>query len=260
MKFPYALYLVLLLNMNLSQSLATKDHVDKESETKDDVDQNATGVEIIEVTEQWAKERGLMDLYQTDPGFVKWCILFHDIPGNPPYSFQQKRLSQPLPDRYYSCQAGLSSDAILESKNCNMPTCLMVSARGYLPGEKLTIRLSTKDAFREITFYPRPLLLKKETGEFLAQATLLCMQPGSTLYELDICGIGKQEKFKLTSHSGKEIISYNWQGPTTCSITPEVIGQMTGSANVTIHFENGAQYNVELPWGCELLKYKLGSK
>jgi len=271
MQLQYLLYLILLLTVscNAKQSSESSNKsepskhenclTDTKSKLQECVEQSDAGIEIICVTEQWAAKMGLMDLYQMDPGFSKWCVLFHDIPGNPPYSFQQKRLLQPLPDRYYPCQGPCSED-ILKFKNRNKPTGLMVSARGYLPGEKVTIRLSAKDAYREITFYPRPLFMKKKTGELLVKATLLCAEPGNTLYELDICGLGKQEKCKLVSNSEGEILSFNLQGPMECTITPEVAGQKRGFAKTALHFEDGTSYSLDLPWGYALLEYKLGNK
>ncbi|GEM_PF-3948575 len=233
--------------------------VDKENKSVECVQPFDTGVEIIAMTEEWAKEMGLIDHYRIDPGFEKWCVLFHDIPGSPPYTFQQKRISQPLSNRYYPC-SGPSSEDILESKNYNIPTGLVVSTRGYLPGEKLIIRLSAKDAFREATFYPRPLLLKKKSGDLLAKADLLCADPGHTLYTLDIFGIEKQEKYKLTSRSGEEIISQDLQGPTTCGISPEIIGSQKGVGKIELQLEDGTFYTMELPWGYDLIEYKLGKK
>jgi hypothetical protein len=217
------------------------------------------GVEIIALTEQSAKEMDLIQHYRTDPGFTKYCVLFHDIPDSPPYAFQQKRLAQPQPDRYYLCP-GPSSENILECKNHNMATGIVVSARGYLPGEKTTIRLSGKGAYREAVFCPRPLLMKKISGELLAQGTLLCTKLGHTLYELDICGIGKQEKYTLVSYSGEEILSHNLQGPISCGLSPEVIGLLKGIAKIELRLEDGASYSMELPWGHELVDYKLGNK
>ena len=216
-------------------------------------------IEIINVTEQWAKEMDVIDFFQADPGFTKWFIKFHDIPGNPPYSLQQKRLIQSDPDRFISIP-NPSSESILESKNRSSPIGLMVSVRGYLPGEKVIIRLSAKDAYREIVFYPRPLLMKEDNRRLLAKATLLNAEPGHTLYTLDVCGIEKQEKYKLISRSGKEILSHNWQGPITCTISPEVVGQVKGVAKTVLEFEDGTSYSMELPWGYELLEYKRGIK
>jgi hypothetical protein len=271
MHFRYGLYFIVLLiagcNIKhpekVSYTLKPPERAevvaDNENKQLECVERLDAGVEIIAMTEQWAQQMGLMDLYQADPGFDKWCVLFHDIPGSPPYTFQQKRLSQALPDRYYPCP-GPSSENILECKNCNMATGLVVSARGYLPGEKVMIRLSAKDAYREAIFYPRSLLLKKESGELLAKGTLLCAEPGRTLYNLDICGVGKHEKYKLVSHSGKESLLQDLQGPIRCGLTPEVVGMVKGIAKMELQFEDGAFYTMELPWGYELLEYKLGNK
>jgi hypothetical protein len=141
-----------------------------------------------------------------------------------------------------------------------MATGIVVSARGYLPGEKIMIRLCAKDAYREAVFYPRPLLVKKTSGELLAQGALLCTKLGHTLYELDICGIGKQEKYTLVSHSGEEILSHDLQGPISCGLSPEVVGLLKGIAKIELLLEDGASYSMELPWGHELVDYKLGNK
>lgn len=247
----------------ISSAIQSPEHMepvaDRENKLLECVEQLDAGIEIIAMTEQWAKKMGLMDLYQTDPGFAKWCVLFHDIPGSPPYALQQKRLLQSLPDLYYPC-SGPSSENILASKNSNKATGLVVSARGYLPGEKVTIRLSAKDAYREAVFYPRPLLLRRTSGEILVKGILTCAQPGFTHYDLDICGIGKEEKYTLVSYSGEEILSHNLQGPIMCGLTPDVVGLLKGIAKMKLQFADGACYIMELPWGDELLEYNQGNK
>ncbi len=266
MQFKCSLYLIILLSFGCQKnskepesSKSTEFVANQKTHLLECVERMDNGIEIIDATEQWAKEMGLTDFIQADPGFAKWFIIFHDIPGNPPYSLQQQRLSQPDPDRFFPLP-GPSSESILDSKNRNSPVGLMVSVRGYLPGEKVIIRLSAKDAYREIVFYPRPLLLKEESRGLLAKATLLCAEPGYTLYAFDICGIEEQEKYKFISYSGGEILSHNLQGPITCSITPEVVGQRKGVANTVLEFEDGTSCSMELPCGYELLEYKRGIK
>lgn len=269
MQFQCAFCLILLsLSCHAKDSIESsskpeqghkKQLADVKSDPQENVEQINDGVEIVKVTEQWAEKMGLMDLYRTDPGFDKWCILFHEIPGTPPYSFQQKRLLQQLPDRYYNIK-GPTSENVIECKNRDTPTGMMVSARGYLPGEKITIRLSGKDAYKEITFFPRPLFMKNEAGKILAKAALLCAKPGQTLYELNICGVDKQRKYKFLSYSGGETLSHNLQGPIESTIMPEVIGQVRGIAKIVLDFENGTRYSMKLPWGIELLDYTLGNK
>ena len=145
MQFRYVLYCLLLLSAGCSVKQPEKIADTKGQECVEQLD---IGAEVIALTEQRAKEMGLTNHYQTDPGFAKWCVLFHDIPGNPPYGFEQKRLLQPLPDLYYPLP-GSSPENILISKHWNQPAGVVVSARGYLPGEKITVRLSAKDASTE---------------------------------------------------------------------------------------------------------------
>jgi hypothetical protein len=269
MKFRYGFYIFLLLNMGCnakhSQEISNKSkpqgnecQVDK-NKVQEGGNHDDAGIEIFVVTEEWAESMGLINMYKEDPGFTKWFVHFHKIPDNPPYSFQCKRLVQRIQGQFYP-QLVPSSDDVIEAKSHNLPLGQIVSARGFLPGENITIRLSGKDAYEEITFCPRPLLLKKKNGELLAKATLLSMKLGHTFYELDFCGIGNQEKCKFVSHSGGEILSYEFEGPMQGSILPEVVGQSGGVANITLQLEDGASYSLELPWGEELHQYALGNK
>lgn len=269
MRFQYGFYCLLLfmscntkhseVSATLKPSQDTEFVIEKENKLLECVEQLDAGVEIIAMTEEWAQQMGVMDLYKIDPGFDKWCVFFHDIPDNPPYILLQKRISQDLPDCYYPCE-GMSSENILTCKNRKVATSVIVSARGYLPGEKVIIRLSAKDAFREAVFYPRPLLLKKKSGEILAKGELLCAKTGDTLYSLDICGVEKKEKYTFTSYSGNEIIRKELEGPAYIAIIPEVIGMSAGIAKIELLFEEGTCYIMELPWKNELLEYKLGNK
>ena len=272
MQFQYVLYLILLLSVgcdakeppkssNESKPLAREEHPKQEkSKLPECVERADAGIEVISLTEEWAKKLEIMSYYQTDPGFTKWLLLFHDIPDGAPYAFEQKRVSQPVYDRYYPCPGGAPSESVVECKKHNVPTGVVVGSRGYLLGEKITIRLSGKDAHREVVFYPRPLFLKKGTGEVLVRASLLSEEPGGTLYEFDVCGVGKEEKYKLISYSGKERLSHDAQGPMRGSILPGVVGKVGGYSSLTVQVKGGASYSMELPWGRELLEYREGKK
>ena len=211
------------------------------------------GVELIKVTKEWAEEKGLMAIYENDPGFAKWFVVFHDIPDTPPYSLEQKRLLQANRDYYYPCLGTTPEDTI------TVPTGMMVSVRGYLPGEKVTIRLSSKNAHREIVFYPRPLIMKR-SGKLLVKAELRCAQPGHTFYHLYFIGMGEEEKYKFMSRSGQEFGSSNLQGPIETFYMPEVAGRGSGFATVTLQFQDRTRYSMKLPWGYEFLDYMAGKR
>lgn len=81
----------------------------------------------------------------------------------------------------------------------------------------------------------------------MAKAVLLCAQPGGTLYDIEISGVEKEEKYTLISHSEGETLSHEVQGPMKCGVTPEVIGLQKGIANFEVRLEDGTSYVMKLP-------------
>src|SRR5690349_14096544 len=129
MKFRYGLYIFLTLNMgcnakqsqgisNKAKTLGNEGQTDKNKAQESDNHDDA-GIEIFMVTEQWAESKGLIHVYKEDLGFTKWFIRFHEIPDNPPYSFQCRRLVQRIPDQFYP-HSGPSSENILMAKSHNL--------------------------------------------------------------------------------------------------------------------------------------------
>jgi hypothetical protein len=73
------------------------------------IEKRDVSIDCILLTRQTATELGLLDAYLKNVEFDKWLILFHDIPEDPPYSFEQKRLLQKDPDRYFPPEGAPSS-------------------------------------------------------------------------------------------------------------------------------------------------------
>jgi len=96
------------------------------------IEKRDVSIDCILLTRQVATQLGLLDTYLVNVEFDKWLILFHDIPENPPYLFEQKRLLQKEPDRYFPPEGAPSSEVILACKNVHGPAVLIVSSRGYL--------------------------------------------------------------------------------------------------------------------------------
>ena len=88
-----------------------------------------------------ATQLGLLDMYLADLEFDKWLIVFHDIPESLSYSIEEKRLLQEEPDSYHPHPKAPSSSSISACKKFHRPAGLVLSVRGYLPGEKVAIRL-----------------------------------------------------------------------------------------------------------------------
>ena len=84
--------------------------------------------------------------------------------------------------------------------------------------------------------------------------------PDQTMYELDICGVGKQEQFQMISYSGPEVIPSCLEGPTTMFMLPATIGSEGGIAKLEFSLSDGSLYKMELPWGAELKGYIKGDR
>ncbi|MBX9744503.1 MAG: hypothetical protein K2X08_04760, partial [Chlamydiales bacterium] len=217
-------------------------------------------IEFILLTPQVAKDYHIEEWLEKDIGFSKWIVIFNEIPGKPPHSLQEKRVFRLNPERFHPLPFPELAD-MLALKKQGTTFWFIVSARGYLPGEKVIWRLVSEHSkeFKEIAFYPRPLVLKKKSGEILAKASLL-FSLAVTTYRLDISGIQEEEVFKFLSASKHEKIRQVLKGPILMDISPDVIGSKGGIGEVTFSLEDGSSHKVELPWGSELFKYSRGEK
>jgi hypothetical protein len=219
-------------------------------------------VTIEPFTEQLMKELHLEYLAKTDVGFEKKLVLFHEIPGDPPYSMQQRRVLQSNPEMFIPFNCGLSPENILKSKQIEQPVALWISARGYVPGEKITLRLASKDPeiFREIQFCPRPLIATGTSKDISFKATLEFYAKDSTQYTVEISGVKEDESYEFISQSETEKIQEPLKGPMTFGYAPGVLGVKGGISTAIILFQDGSTYKLHLPWGTEIEEYHRGNK
>ena len=87
-------------------------------------------------------------------------------------------------------------------KHANVFACptIIFSERGFLPGEKVTIRAKPELATHvdTISFYPIPLILKDSFGNKLMHAELVDLNP--TVYELKISYTNYNRLVKIVSY------------------------------------------------------------
>ena len=241
-----------------SQEQSVSQHM-AEKKLKDEgflVEKDPTAHLDMLTDESLKKDSKLKKWSSVEPGFDKLMVMFEEIPGQPPYSLQMKRLMNPDPNMFYPIKGALSSSEIAGAKKRGIPVGFMTTPRGYFPGENVTIRLTTNDpnVFREITICPRPLVLKKSSGEVLMRATLRSHPLELTCYVLDICGIGKDEQFQFHSKSGSENMQHTHKGPVFSTYMPGVVRSKGGTAIIKLVLEDGSSHKMEMPWGTELLR------
>ena len=213
------------------------------------------------LTEELAKKLGAMEYYRRDSGFSKWLITFHEISGGHPYQVQMKREHRDDFANFETLKTCLSSD-ILNAKIERQPYKMIVSARGYLPGEELILRLvgKNKNVFKEIAFCPRPLVLRRSSGEVFAKVTLAVGSCICTSYNIECLGIDKKETFKFISSSAEEKMKQVLVGPVCMNYMPGVLGLLGGVGIVEMQLEDGSTHELKLPWGTEIFQYINGKK
>lgn len=131
---------------------------------------------------------------------------------------------------------------------------LCFSAKGCLPGERISFMFETASGFKKaISFIPYPLTCKSRMGNALVKAELLSLDP--TFFRLDFPGLKPKEIVKITSES------YDCcQGPFKHSATepfifsPDVKGCTGGLALLTVGRKTTQKFKLELPWGSQILK------
>lgn len=209
-------------------------------------------------TEKLSKEK-FHNEFKLDPRTEKWLLSFHEIPGYPEYSIVMKRVAQAKPGVFFPFSSFTSQD-ILKAKLLGEPIRIAVCAAGFIPGEEITVRLRSRDdaVYKERTFCPRPLVLKKKSGEILMKAKLLNDIP--TIYSLAISGLDPDEKYQFKSTSAHEKMRQVFQGNLDMNYLPEVVGIKGGVAEIELSFDNNASYTMRLPWGDELRRYLRGEK
>ena len=139
---------------------------------------------------------------------------------------------------------------------------LIISSRGFLPGEKVILSLETEEGnlLRKISFIPHPLIFEMKDGTSKIKGELICISP--TRYEFFFEGIPSNETLKMLSFSSGEFLDYDFcykQG-SCLAYMPGVIGQEGGLSRLTIKKTNGDRFILNLPWGKELLRHLDGDK
>lgn len=124
------------------------------------------------------------------------------------------------------------------------------------------MRLASKEKgeFKEITFCPRPLILRKKSGEILAKVELGPSPQIYTFYNIDVLGVKEEEKFTFTSHSAHEKIEHEVTGPAFMNLHPAVVGMTGGIDQFELKLEDGSVHTLGLPWGLEMIQYLNGKK
>ena len=219
----------------------------------------------IQVKTLSAKEVSLSFKYRAlnlnNYGHHQTMIQISEFPDAESYILRVERplVSEKVEDQEYLKKALMNSGPLFGENGAT----INVSSQGFLPGEKIFFTLETKDGksvSQKVGFFPNPMVKEMRADEAKLKLELTSLKP--TRYEISLEGIPVNEKLKLTSQSSDEKLENEFHLPQNfgCGITPDVIGKDRGFCDLCITRENGAQFEIRLPWGMELIEYAEGGR
>lgn len=185
-----------------------------------------------------------------DPGFGKYALRFAGAPKNAAITVSLERL-------------GASGKAAERRSSSFGDIHFVVSSRGYLPGEKITVTMSSKDGlFKEdYSFIPFPIVKSSKNKKLTVEASLISLPP-ATFYQFKFSGFKENEAIHFHSESEGEIVknSFNFSKSTPFMFGPETLSKKGGHAQIVFKNSQGELVEMQLPWGEQLTEYRLGKK
>lgn len=141
------------------------------------------------------------------------------------------------------------------------PLVMTLSSAGYVPGERIEIRILDKydNELSQVAFIPSPLRARFNGGK--AKVSFECISLESSMYKISYSGFEKHEVVSVDSQSGFESIptfplEINENALTMFSNA--VIGMNGGISQYTVTRKNGDKVTLKLPWGNKLIPYLRG--
>ena len=212
-------------------------------------------------------------------GFKKWIVVFENLRSDELFSCEMMRLfpRKPedqgvfLPIKTYIKDYSffLKGSPLVNTKSgilsVNLPNadCISVfSEKGFLPGEKITLRTKNlrSDNYDTLEFYPRPIALYDSNGEELACSELFSLSPAT--YIVHFAYNPKNRLVRINSTSGNEHFNQLLfqEDQFVMYYNPDVLGDNGGFSSLRCTYQNGDTYELTFPWGEEFFPYMIGSK
>jgi hypothetical protein len=185
----------------------------------------------------------------TDLGKNFSTMIFNDIPGKPPYRLEERRMAQEDPSKFYTA---VDAEKTLNTvRQLDMPFGILMLENAYLPGERITWRISSQDGtiLKEAICCPNPLVIKHEDGRRrIIEASLLSIHHPETVYMLIFPPSDQDREYIFTSgtQESRGVIPAGKGEATT--FAPGIPGLTGGIARIEIKVSSKSHI-LDLPWG-----------
>ncbi len=190
-------------------------------------------------------------------------VNFKEFPGESPYGVYCRRILQRDPNAFLPCDFEQATLNAMCAQNIKPSYGALVSSKGYLPGEQVTWRISSADgtSTKDVSFYPRPMVLKDHSGKTILKAALLTAIYPATTYFIHVPE--NEDLVECIATSGRDVIKKILPiGQSENQICiPQTGGALGGVAQFEMRFlKDGSSYKMEFPWGSALIEYAEGEK
>jgi hypothetical protein len=176
-------------------------------------------------------------------------VLFNEIPGTPPFRLEEKRLAQRDPNEYWRAFEQESTLNQVRQDGLKTPFGILMPPEGYLPGERVSWRISSEsgEVLKEAMCCPCPLMIKNSSGERLLEAALISVY-GPTTYALLFSPRKEPIEYVVTAGVKQVKNELPAGGSKMLVFVPKSEGEDGGLSVIELYSE-GQAYRLELPWG-----------
>jgi hypothetical protein len=180
-------------------------------------------------------------------------VAFYDIPEEPPYRLETRRILQEDPNLYIAAEEQQKVLNEIRSNGLKVPFGMLFQLSEYLPGERVTVRICSQDGrvLKQAICCPNPKILKNALGERIMEAAIVSINRPDTVYVLFFPHMNIRREYTLTSGNiqVKEVVP---PGKLDCTtFAPEIEGMKGGVSKIEVRVGNES-YEMELPWGLKL--------
>lgn len=204
----------------------------------------------------------LKSLLSFDKDFNKMVFRLKNFPTDKEVVLEEKRLASLTPSAYTQAMSfTISPDGTIVTSDQKKLPALVLSGKGFLPGERVTFRFRIVESGQseEVTLYPTPIVARNKVGEVVLRAELISLIP--TVYNIEMPTLKEGEDYEFVSTSLGEVVKSKakYSKDTPIHYSPEVEGHAKGSTSrLEIKRKSVDPIVVTFPWGTLLKSYLSG--
>lgn len=188
-----------------------------------------------------------ININKFDKDYSKQCYLLSNFPKNSKIYIRTKRFVSPNVEKMGPFTVNEKGSLLY-----------VISARGYLPGERVLFQFVNKKGkvILQKSLFPNPLVATSEEATFTVEAELKGIS-----YSLRIPNAKSGEKFEIASLTHCKLNTIQCIYANEINVFPGLKGFDGGITKITlIRKENGDKATLDLMWGNELVKYFMNAQ